>query len=88
MKQKEGWYMPEFIPPRLTAVERQVLSMRLWHPDLRSGFTLEELSFVFEMSKERVRALQDSALRKLSAAPSKLKDDTRLGLLDDNRTTE
>ena len=53
---------------RLTAAERHILSLRLWHPDKHSGYTLSEIAFILAMPRERVRELQDSALKKLAAA--------------------
>ena len=54
---------------RLLPEERQILAMRLWHPDQHAGYTLSELAFVFAQPRERVREIQDDALRKLAMIP-------------------
>ena len=56
---------------QLTPAERQTLSMRMWHPDRHSGYTLEELSTMWEVTKEHIKEIEDSAMRKIAAVAPK-----------------
>ena len=54
-------------PTLLTAAERQVLSMRLWHPDQHNGYTREELAIMWETELVTIRELESTALIKLAS---------------------
>ena len=54
-------------PALLTAAERQVLSMRMWHPDNHNGYTREELAIMWETELVTIRELESAALIKLAS---------------------
>ena len=71
---EEAWeeaQEPHNTDTRLTAPERHILSLRLWHTDKHEGYTLSEIAFILAKPRERVRELQDSALRKIATVAPK-----------------